>query len=280
MRVRYCVHTEKHEMAKITAANRSLFNEKMKPYQEQIDKIFQDEKATLAAMKQEKSPDAYKKIFLSEEMIHATTLYLAINNLSVEILQTKNTDALNEGRKTIYKAIIYLEEIVTGMTDAAFSEYQDDVAQISNMSVKDRYLLVRKLGLSIRLIIDAYGENTKWKWSFVELEGRFATVAKNLIDFKEISKIYFDPRNPDYDTAVYYLRLVKKLFGKSADEYRDRYELSTRRIDDIRLAISYLIALRRIQILLNETGEAEEIKKKALVWKSKMEADQKKGLSK
>ena len=71
-----------------------------------------------------------------------------------------------------------------------------------------------------------------------------------------------------------------KTASESADGYRERYELSTRRIDDIRLAINYLLALRRINMLLNEKDEAEDIKKKALVWKDKMDSDQKKGASK
>lgn len=267
-------------MAKITAQSRELFTIKMQPYKDAIDKVFQKEKSILTAMPKENSGTAYKRILLAEDMIHVTTMYVMINNLSVEVLATKNTDALNEGRKTLYKTIIYLEETVTNMIDAAFTEYESNLEEISNMPLKKRYILVRKLGLAIRLVIDAYGDNTKWKWSFVELEGRFATVAKNLLDLKETCKIYFDPQNPSYDIAVYYLRLVKKLLGKAADGYRDRYELSTHRLDDIRLAINYLIALRRIQLLLNDKDEAEEIKKKALVWKSKMEIDQKKGITK
>ncbi len=267
-------------MAKITEDSRNQFNAKMAPHKEEIDKIFEKEKNLLATLHKDDPTNGYKKIALAEDMIHASTIYVIINNLSLELLETKNTDALNEGRKTLYKAIIYLEEVVTSTIDGAFSDYEDSVALISNITLEKRYHLVRKIGLAIRLIIDAYGENTKWKWSFVELQGRFSTVAKNLLDLKEVSKIYFDPRNPDYDTAVYYLRLVKKILAESADGYRDRYELSTRRLDDIRLAINYLLALRRILILLSESAEAEEVKKKALVWKSKMEVDQKKGVSK
>ena len=73
---------------------------------------------------------------------------------------------------------------------------------------------------------------------------------------------------------------VKKLLNESATNYRDRYELSTKRIDDIRLAINYLLALRRINIMLNEKDEAEELKKKIIVWKNKMENDQKTGVGK
>jgi hypothetical protein len=47
----------------------------------------------------------------------------------------------------------------------------------------------------------------------------------------------------------------------------------------MRDAIKYLLALRRLYVVLGNSEQAEEIKKKAVVWKDKMDADQKKGLS-
>ena len=266
-------------MAKITEKSRELFAAKMKPYKELVDKSFRKEKDILLLITTDSSGVAYKKLLLAEEMIYICTLYLTINNLSVSILETKNTDALNEGRKILYKAIIYLEEIVTNKIDVPYSDYEDKVAEISNIPLEKRYFIIRKLGLAIRLMIDAYGDNTKWKWAFVELEGRYATVVKNIIDMKLAVKTYFEPRSLDYDVTVYYVRLIKKLLDKSATGYRDRYELSTKRLDDMRLAINYLLALRRICVLFADKEEAEELKKKIIVWKTKMESDQKSGES-
>ena len=96
---------------------------------------------------------------------------------------------------------------------------------------------------------------------------------------KQACKDYFDPRSSDYDNTVYYIRLVLKLLDQSANQYRDRYELSTHRIDDMNAAINYLLALRRFQLLLDMKEESEEVKKKALVWKEKMEADHKAGIA-
>ena len=104
-------------------------------------------------------------------------------------------------------------------------------------------------------------------------------VAKNLLDMKQACKDYFDPRSPDYDNTVMYVRLLLRLLDQSSIQYRDRYELSTHRIDDMRSAIHYLLALRRLQILINMKDEAEDVKKKAQVWKEKMEADHKKGIA-
>lgn len=265
-------------MAKITAESRKDFEEKAQSYKDLVQKSFEKEKSILSLIERDNTGIGYKKILLCEEMIYVSTLYLTINNLSVALLQAKNTDALNEGRKALYKAIIYLEEIVTASIDVPYTDYEDKVAQISNMPLEKRFYLVRKLGLAIRLIVDAYGDNTKWKWAFVELEGRYATVAKNLLNLKEAVKTYFDPRSNDFDNSVFYIRLIKQLLDKSATAYRDKYELSTKRLDDIRLAINYLMALRRIEMLLSEKDNAEEHKKKALVWRAKMEKDQKSGV--
>ena len=262
-------------MAKSKIESVEVFNEKAKPYKDKIDQVFKKEKEILDLMKKDSLGKAYKKLLLAEDMMYVVTLYLAINNLSVEVKGSKHTDSLEQGRKALYKSLIYLEEIVSDKIDVPYSEYEELVNEISNTPMQKRYYIVRKLGLAIRLIMDAYGENTKWKWAFVELQGRFATVAKNMVNLKEAVKAYFDPRHPDYELTLYYMRMIKKLLWQSADKYRDRYELSTHRIDDFRMGINFLLADRRICVLLNEKSEAEEIKKKALVWRDKMEADQK-----
>ena len=212
-------------------------------------------------------------------MINAASLYIAQNSLSLKITEVKNNDALNEARKILYKAIIYLEEIVTNQIDVSFADLSEYHDTIKNTSIQQRYTLIRKLGLTINILKDAFGDNSKWKWSFVELEGRFATVAKNLIDMKAANKDYIDVRSPNYDITVLYFRLITKLLNNSATSYRDKYELSTRRIDDMRNAIKYLLALRKLYVLIGNTEQAEEVKKKAVVWKDKMDADHKKGIS-
>ncbi len=267
-------------MAVAMTERRETLEIKCAPYKKMIDDALDNEKKMTALMAHDNAGLSYKRLTLAEEMIGVATYYITINNLSVEILKTKNNDALNDARKTLYKAIIYLEDSVSGIVDVPFSEIEGKLAEISNIPVEKRYYLTRKLGLAIRLLIDAFGENTKWKWSFVELQGRFATVAKNLLDMKKAAKDYFDPNSPDYENTLLYVRLVKKLLDQSATGYRDRYELSTHRIDDMRLAINYLAALRRLSLIIGETEEGEEIKKKAVVWHDKLIGDQKSGLAK
>lgn len=266
-------------MAKIQTQSREILGVKCEPYKKRIEEALAKEKNMLDLIEKDSAGVGYKRLIVCEEMIGVATYYIAINTLSVDLVKSKNNDALNDARKSLYKAIIYLEDIVTNAVDVSFSELESNLQEIANTPVEKRYLLVRKLGLAIRLLIDSYGDNTKWRWSFVELQGRYATVVKNLIDMKKANKDYYDPNSPDYDNTVLYIRLLRKLLEQSANGYRDRYELSTHRIDDMRLAISFLSALRRVAIVMGDSDDAEEIKKKAVVWHDKLVTDQKKGVA-
>lgn len=266
-------------MAKISDNARAEFNKEAESYKERINQSLEKEKSVLNVIKGNSAGVAYQKLILAEEMIYIATLYIAINGSSLKILGVKNNDALNDARKQLYKAIIYLEEIVSNSINVPYSELADKMAEIANTPIQKRYELVKKLGLAIQMVIDGFGDNSKWKWSFVELNGRFSVVAKNMLDMKNAVKDYFDPNSSDYDSTVLYVRLVKKLLDTSATAYRDRYELSTRRIDDINAGINFLLALRRIEVALGSSDNAEEIKKKAITWKKLMESDQKSGKS-
>lgn len=266
-------------MAKISEETRLHFQETIQPYKEKINATLEKEKTMLNGMHEGDMDLENKKLLLCDDMIYVSSLYMAQNSMSLKLMEVKNNDALNDARKILYKAIIYLEELVTNEIDVPYSDLAPYHEKLSNISLARRYTLIRKLGLAINLLKDAFGDNSKWKWSFVELEGRFTTVTKNLIDMKESVKDYFDPRSENYENTVMYVRLITKLLNDSATAYRDRYELSTRRIDDMRNGIKYLLALRKLYIAIGDATQAEEVKKKAVVWKDKMDADHKAGLS-
>ncbi|MCI5607637.1 MAG: hypothetical protein SOT46_11670 [Treponema sp.] len=266
-------------MAKISEETRLHFNSAITPYKEKINATLEKEKTMLNSMHEGDIDYENKKLLLCEDMIYVSSLYIAQNSLSVKVMEVKNNDALNDARKVLYKAIIYLEELVSNIIDVPYADLSKYHDKLLNVPITRRYGIIKKLGLAINILKDAFGDNSKWKWSFVELEGRFTTVAKNLIDMKTACKDYFDPRSTNYETTVLYIRMITKLLNDSANAYRDKYELSTRRIDDMRNAIKYLLASRKLYIALGNSEQAEEVKKKALVWKDKMDSDAKNGLS-
>lgn len=262
-------------MAKVTAESREQFNNDSAAYKAKIKEILAQEKALTSEIAKDKSQEGVLKIELAELMLYAASVHIIVNNMSWEIMNVKNEDALNDARKLIYKAIIYLEDIVTNIVDSTADDLKDRLPKIEAVPLEKRYYLTRKLGLTIQLVIDAYGDNSKWKWSFVEMQGRFIAVAKNMLDMPQVSKDYYDGASELHDISFYYIRLLKTWLPKCADNYREKYELSTRRADDMRMGINFLMAYRRLLVNFGDKDEAEEIKKKIQVWKSKMETDSK-----
>jgi hypothetical protein len=262
-------------MAKISDTERHQYLEKIKVYREAINRILKREQETCSLLKEEPVDAPLKRLTLVEDMLNVSSYYVIMSGVSQSMLKVRNDDVLNEGRKALYRGLIYLEDVVSNFVDAAYSEYEEKIAVLADLDAARRYFLIRKMGLAIALLENAYGDNTKWKWSFVELEGRFAAAAKNIIDLKN-AVVNTDPRSPDYEPTVFHLRLIKKVLMQAADRYREKYELSTNRIDDFKQGINFLNALRRIHVLLGDREEAEMVRRKIDIWTTKLETDLKK----
>ncbi len=262
-------------MKKPSEEARRRYADYIKDYKTAIDAALEREKQTKEDIEANAEGAGYKKLALAEDNLNLVAQYLLMNSLSLSFLGVRSEAYLNEGRKCIYKALIYLEEIVSPVIDAPFSDYEQGLEAIVSVSDEERHALVRKLGFTIDSLEDGYGENSKWKWSFVEIEGRFAVVAKNLLNLKTFVA-GMDPRIEGFSARMAHLGLARELLQQAADRYREKYELSTMRIDDIKAGINFLSAVRRLHIVLGESEQADVVKKKADVWRTKMEDDLKK----
>ena len=261
-------------MGRVSEKAKQRYQEKIKEYKAIIVNLLEEEKEALSGMQQGDPSFHPLRLELANKNLVLISYYTLVNSLSLALLGMKNESSLNEARKCLYRVIIYLEEIVSPYIDVPFSDYEEGLAAIEALSDAERYGLLNRIGFAINSVEEGFGDKSKWKWSFVELEGRFAVLAKNLINFKTfIAKL--DPRIEGYPERVSHAELAKKLLEGAADQYRQKYELTTRRFDDMRLAINYLSALKRIHTLLGETEGAEVTKRKIEIWKSKMESDMK-----
>jgi len=262
-------------MGKITAEQRNRYFEKVKEHRATIEAGLAKEKTLLELLAKDETGAGYKRLALSEATIDLCSWYILVNTLSISLLGIKNEDYLLEARKTLVRAMRYLEDTVTGYLDVPFSDYEAKLEEIANTDPEARYRLVRKLGFAIQSLEDAFGENSKYAASFLELWGKFAAIAKNMLNLKTATSD-MDFSSPARNVVMSHLGLVKSLFQRSADKYREQYELYTHKTEDFRKAILFLQALRRIHIVLSERDDAETLKKKIEIWTSKLEADQKK----
>ncbi|MDR2923341.1 MAG: hypothetical protein LBU85_08380 [Treponema sp.] len=259
---------------KDNSAKQSEYEEKTKSYAASVEQLLKETQDVDALLKQGTMPDPeFMKIKLSITMLTLVSNYLAMYQISVPILgQQKSENLLNEARKSMHKCLVYLEEVVTNIVDAPFSDYEEGLAKIAAVSPTQRYSLVEKIGQQLINLKEAYGKNSKWTWTFVELEGRYAVVAKNLINLRD----YFvnsDFESPHYEPTVRHIKKVRELLEQSADGYRKKYELSTKAIEDFQKGINYLSALKRLDIFTGDQESAVTTKKKIETWTAKMTAD-------
>ena len=201
--------------------------------------------------------------------------YMIVNALSVAMLGKKDEEYLLEARKTLVRAIKYLEDTVTGYLDVPFSDYEAKLEEIKDFDPVLRFRLLRKLGFAVQSLEDAFGENSKYSASFIEVWGKVATVGKNFVNLKSALGD-MDFSSPLRPTIINHLSLVKQLFQRSADKYREQYELYTHKVQDFRAAVFFLLALRRLHVVLSERDDAEMLKRKVEIWSTKLETDLKK----
>ena len=255
-----------------TIIDRTIVIEITSSYRDAAQRILKEEQDLLATIKDNTQRSALKRFEIAELMLNLASNYLVISGISQSMLGQRDENALNEARKTLYKSVIYLEEIVTGRVDVPYSDYEEQLASIEHVGPSHRYYFVQKMGLAIDLLKSAYGDNTKWKWSFVELEGRFAAVAKNLLNLRDLI-INSDPRSPHYQSTVYHLRLIKKLLAQTADRYREKYEQSTAHVNDFKIGINFLSSLKRLNTITGSPIDVIAVQKKIDVWNNKLAAD-------
>jgi len=214
------------------------------------------------------------RLSMASLYVDLVSIYCAMTDLSLNLLGFKNESYLDTGRKSIYHALIMLEKMVTNSVDMSLTENSEILEELASFSDADKLKLIRKIGYTISLLEDKYGSNSKWKWSFVELEGRYAVVSKNLFDFRNYQEKN-DPREEGFDERNDYLFLIKELLDKASRRYREKYELTTHSMEDMKKAIEYLRALKRIHILFRENSDVQSVSKRIELWSHKLEADMK-----
>jgi hypothetical protein len=259
-------------MEKNLEERRKEYEEKTKDFHSLIETIQKKEQAILAEIKDGQPESALLRLSLAEEMLNLTSVFLDINAASLSVLKKKDENAMNTARKSLNKCLNYVESVVTKTVDAPFSVYEKQVNEIAAFSPADRYALMQKTGSVINLLKEAFGNDPKWKGTMVEFDGRYAIVAKNIINLRDIV-VNKDPRSPNYEPTVYHIRLVKKLLSEAVDRYRQKYEIISRDIDDFKTAIFFLRALAMFDLFTGDQADAEVVKKKLSAWNNKLNMD-------
>ncbi len=258
----------------ISKAEKAAFNDYVTQYKKQIDESQKRIKEAEQVKKKMPRISAYKDIEIVLEYLKIIMLYIYQNDASVEMLKIKREPALNDARKTYYKALQVMETLVGSDIDRSLTDNEEYLEKIDRLNPAHMLHLVEYFNAVLDVLIDRMGSGTKWKWSFVDLYGRVAVMTRNLINFSDTQK-YRDPRTEFYQERQQLLAICKNNLKEAALKFRTRYEQSTKATSDILKSIELLSALRKIQVLFGEAEEAKKTKITIDAMKQKIEEQEK-----
>jgi hypothetical protein len=259
----------------ITKAEKVAYTNYVKEHQEEIDKIRARIKEVTGKMKSMRGIIGYLNVESILEYIKIIKVYLKMNDISNDMLGQKNETYLNNARKEVYKVIQLAEEIVGNDLDRSLKENEEYLLKIEKINSAQILNLLTLMQDVIARLIKGFGEGSKWKWSFVDIQGRMSIVIRNFINFSALQKTR-DPRMQFFKERRDLLKLCKSNLNNAAQQFRTRYEVSTNVPADMIKSIELLSALRKINILSGEPDEAAKLKNTIDALRERLESDEKK----
>ncbi|PJZ70077.1 hypothetical protein CH373_09795 [Leptospira perolatii] len=241
----------------LTKEQKQEFQEKLVDFRNFLEDLKKETNLLKSQSRKEPKMEPYFNIALSVNSIKNINTCLLINEISVSILDLKSDTYLNQGRKEIYSAISYMEKVVGVDYESGLAENKDLLLKIQEFNPIQRLNFVKGLRLSTNNTIEAFGANSKWKWSFPEIHFKIAILSKNLFDFRAFEKER-DLENPYFYPRQEHYNLVLELCNHAAQEYRAKFDLSTQDASDLKKSIVLLEVNRKI---LQTTGETEDLGK-------------------
>ena len=225
--------------------------------------------------KEEKKLIPFFKIGMTSIALRQAEIRLKINGLSESMMGLKNSNMLDTVKKDVSNMFMYVESVVTLRTDESLNFNRDELDAIKPFNAKQRLNMHKYMKKIINDMVRAYGENTKWKWSFPDLWSKFAISAKNFFDFRELQATR-DPRMEFYYDIQEYLAMVKEVLFFAAGENANKFRLSTKSPNDMNMGIRLLEDLRRIANLTNDGELVRKSKSGIDSYKAAIEAEEKK----
>ncbi|MBP7737405.1 MAG: hypothetical protein KA369_15600 [Spirochaetes bacterium] len=261
-------------MGTVSKAEKAAYNDEVKDIKREVEQI--KKSINEAAAKKKKHPNIanYYNLELASHEMDAIENFIKMNDLSLEMLNLRNSTFLENARKEFYKVLQYLEEIVGNQVDRSLKENDEYLATIKEINPQQILNFVKRMHRILGELIRNFGQDTKWKWSFVEWQARAAVITKNITSFSDVARLR-DPRTPFFYDRRDMMLLCKDSLTEAAKQFRTKYEMAGKARDDLKSSISYLAALRKIHVLFGEDVEATKLKNIIDAAKMALEADDK-----
>jgi hypothetical protein len=167
-----------------------------------------------------------------------------------------------------------MEEVVGDDLDHSLNENDDYLATIKKLNPRQILEFIKRIHRLLDNLKNKFGQDSKWKWSFVELHARLAVISKNIVSFSEIARLR-DPRVEFFDERRNLMQLCKESLNEAAKQYRTKYEMAGKAREDLKKSIDFLSVLRKIHSLFGEDIEASKLKNIIDAAKMTLEAEDK-----
>jgi hypothetical protein len=257
------------------AKEKELYNQTIKGPKAEIEAATKRIKESIAKKKKFSAVSGYYNMEMVMDHLNITSLYLSMSDASIDILKLKNSSLLESAKREFYKILPLLEEIVGTDIDRPLGDNKDYLVKIEKVTIRQVLQISQKLLYVFDTLIEKSGENNKFKWSFVDLYVRIATLIKNMINFSEIEK-FRDMRNPFFKDRSELIKLCKNTLEEAAKQARQKYEMTSLAPGEIKKAIDLVSVLRKINVIFGETDEAQKNKNLIDALRARMEEEEKK----
>jgi hypothetical protein len=243
----------------IGKAEKAAFNDEIKDLRREVDDIKKKVNELAVKKKRKKNLEPYYNIEAVVFLMRSVGINLKMSNVSLKMLGYRNTKFLDNAKSDYSKILQLMGEIVGSDVDRTLKENDQYLEKIDRINPAQMLTLIQDLHHTFHNLKSAFGEDTKWKWLFVEMQAKAAIVTKNATSFSDIAKLR-DPRTEFFKERKELMDLCKQSLADAAKQYRTKYELSGKAREDLQRTIELLSALRKIHILFGEENEANKLK--------------------
>ncbi len=244
----------------ISKAQKAAYNDEIKNIKTEIDTLQKNIRETASKRKEMPNLEGYFNIETVYYLVKDIEYNIQINNLSVQMLNIKNNKSLDNAKSSLSKILQFMKETVGDEVDRdSLKENEEYLSRIGHFNARQILDLANKIDETFRSLRDSMGEDSKWKWLFVEFQAKLAVINRNLLNFSDMQK-YRDPRQDFFHDRREHLHLVKDSLAEAAKQYRTKYELSAKSREDLKKSIDLLEALRKVHMVMGESSDADKLK--------------------
>lgn len=245
---------------KISKAQKNAYNDEIKILKSEIENYDKLIKDLLIQKKKNEKLEPYYNLEIVKYLLGSIEQNIKINELSVNMLGIKNNKSLDMGRSNFSKILRIMKENFGDEVDReSLKENEEYLSKVGSLNARQIIDLTNRVNDVFLSLKNSMGEDSKWKWLFVELQAKVAIMNRNLINFSDIQK-YRDPRTEFFHDRREHLALAKESIEEAAKQYRTKYELSGKSREDLKRSIELLEALRKIHMILGESNESDKLK--------------------